>query len=112
MSTTRSGMTQEAIEQLIRQRMAGALAERGVTPVARAYTYKDFLNCQPHNFRGTEGVIGLTRSFMKMEPVFQISNYAIDSQVKFSTCTLVDGALTWWNSHVQTIGIDEAYGMP
>ncbi|GJR99521.1 putative reverse transcriptase domain-containing protein, partial [Tanacetum coccineum] len=23
-----------------------------------------------------------------------------------------DGSLTWWNSHVQTIGIDEAYEMP
>ncbi|GJZ10068.1 putative reverse transcriptase domain-containing protein, partial [Tanacetum coccineum] len=27
----------------------------------------------------------------------------------FATCTLLDGALTWWNSHVQTVGIDEAY---
>ncbi|GJZ11869.1 putative reverse transcriptase domain-containing protein [Tanacetum coccineum] len=35
-----------------------------------------------------------------------------NSQVKFTTCTLLDGALTWWNSHVQTIGIDEAYEMP
>ncbi|GJV21171.1 putative reverse transcriptase domain-containing protein [Tanacetum coccineum] len=32
--------------------------------------------------------------------------------MKFATCTLLDGALTWWNSHVQTIGIDEAYEMP
>ncbi|GKB16524.1 hypothetical protein Tco_0850447, partial [Tanacetum coccineum] len=31
--------------------------------------------------------------------------------VKFATCTLLDGALTWWNTHVQTIGIDEAYEM-
>ncbi|GJX18418.1 putative reverse transcriptase domain-containing protein [Tanacetum coccineum] len=50
---------------------------RGNVPVARVCTYKYFLNCQPHNFSGTEGV--------------------------------VDGALTWWNSHVQTVGIDEAY---
>ncbi|GJZ34777.1 retrovirus-related pol polyprotein from transposon TNT 1-94 [Tanacetum coccineum] len=26
--------------------------------------------------------------------------------------SMMDGALTWWNSHVQTIGIDEAYEMP
>ncbi|GKD09292.1 putative reverse transcriptase domain-containing protein [Tanacetum coccineum] len=29
----------------------------------------------------------------------------------FATCTLLDDALTWWNSHVQTVGIDEAYEM-
>ncbi|GJW46869.1 putative reverse transcriptase domain-containing protein [Tanacetum coccineum] len=84
----------------------------GVTLVARACTYKDFLNCQPRNFGGTEGVVGLERWFEKMESVFRISNCASDSQGKFATCTLVDGTLTWWNSHVQTIGIDEAYGMP
>ncbi|GKD04775.1 putative reverse transcriptase domain-containing protein [Tanacetum coccineum] len=44
-----------------------------------------------------------------MEYVYHINNCPVDSQVKFSTCTLLDGALTWWNSHVQTVGIDEAY---
>ncbi|GJY55602.1 putative reverse transcriptase domain-containing protein [Tanacetum coccineum] len=46
-----------------------------------------------------------------MESVFRISNYATSSQVNFAICTLLDGALTWWNSHVSTIGIDEAYEM-
>ncbi|GJR56855.1 hypothetical protein Tco_1499017 [Tanacetum coccineum] len=81
-------------------------------PVARVCTYKDFLNYQPHNFCGTEGVVGLAKWFEKMESVFRISKFPPNSQVKFSTCTLLDGALTWWNSHVQTIGIDEAYEMP
>ncbi|GKA97494.1 reverse transcriptase domain-containing protein, partial [Tanacetum coccineum] len=113
----RRGLTTAAIERLVNQRVADALAAQeanqnnengggngnmnkagnrneengdvgGVTPVARAYTYIDFLNCQPRNFSGTEGVI-----------------------VKFATFTLLNGALTWWNSHVQTIGIDEAYEM-
>ncbi|GJU02290.1 putative reverse transcriptase domain-containing protein [Tanacetum coccineum] len=75
-------------------------------------TYEDFLNYQPCNFSGTEGVVGLARWFEKMESVFCISNCPPNSQVKFATCTLLDGALTWWNSHVQTIGIDEAYEMP
>ncbi|GJS22936.1 reverse transcriptase domain-containing protein [Tanacetum coccineum] len=35
----------------------------------------------------------------------------LDSQVKFATCTLLDGDLTWWNSHVQAVGFDEAYEM-
>ncbi|GKD56245.1 hypothetical protein Tco_1289632 [Tanacetum coccineum] len=78
-------------------------------PVTKACTYKDFRNCQPCNFSGTEGFVGLARWFEKMELVFRVSNFPPNSQVKFSTCTLHDGALTWWNSHMQTIGIDEAY---
>ncbi|GKF64593.1 hypothetical protein Tco_0188041, partial [Tanacetum coccineum] len=31
--------------------------------------------------------------------------------VKFSTCTLLAGALTWWNSHVMTVSHDVAYAM-
>ncbi|GKC37039.1 putative reverse transcriptase domain-containing protein [Tanacetum coccineum] len=119
MPTTHSEMTLEDIEHLIQQRVAEALAARavnsnngnettkgnenrnevknhnevngglgGVTPVTQACTYKDFLNCQPRNFGGTEGVV-----------------------VKFATCTMVDGALTWWNSQVHIVGIDEAYGI-
>nr|GEY54790.1 hypothetical protein [Tanacetum cinerariifolium] len=55
-----------------------------------------------------QGVVGLARWFEKMESVYRISNCLVDSQVKFATCTLLDGALTWWNSHVQTVGIDGA----
>ncbi|GJX67997.1 putative reverse transcriptase domain-containing protein [Tanacetum coccineum] len=32
-----------------------------------------------------------------MESVFNISGCAIENQVKFSTCTLLGAALTWWN---------------
>nr|GFA84646.1 reverse transcriptase domain-containing protein [Tanacetum cinerariifolium] len=45
-----------------------------------------------------------------MESVFHISNYAIENQVKFATCTLHSVALTWWNTHVKTVGHDAAYG--
>ncbi|GKA02001.1 putative reverse transcriptase domain-containing protein [Tanacetum coccineum] len=34
---------------------------RGVMPVARVCTYQDFVKCQPLNFKGTEGVVGLRR---------------------------------------------------
>nr|GEW39018.1 hypothetical protein [Tanacetum cinerariifolium] len=33
----------------------------GVMPVARECTYQDFMKCQLLNFKGTEGVVGLTR---------------------------------------------------
>ncbi|GJY83554.1 reverse transcriptase domain-containing protein [Tanacetum coccineum] len=41
-------------------------------PIAKACTYKDFLNCQPHNFSGTAGVVGLARWFKKMESTIGI----------------------------------------
>ncbi|GKE29753.1 hypothetical protein Tco_1445137, partial [Tanacetum coccineum] len=47
---------------------------RGFVHVARECTYQDFLKCQPLRFNGTEGVVGLTRWFEKMEMVFHISN--------------------------------------
>nr|GEW32596.1 hypothetical protein [Tanacetum cinerariifolium] len=33
-----------------------------------------------------------------------------ENQVKFATCTLHYVALTWWNTHVKTVGHDAAYG--
>ncbi|GJR30808.1 putative reverse transcriptase domain-containing protein [Tanacetum coccineum] len=41
-----------------------------------------------------------------MESVFNISGCAIENQVKFSTCTLLGAALTWWNSQIRTLGPD------
>ncbi|GKE29532.1 putative reverse transcriptase domain-containing protein [Tanacetum coccineum] len=84
---------------------------RGVMPVARVYTYQDFVKCQPLNFKGTEGVVGLTRWFEKMETVFYISNCPEMYQVKYVTHTLLDSALTWWNSHKRTVGVDAAFAM-
>ncbi|GKD95058.1 putative reverse transcriptase domain-containing protein [Tanacetum coccineum] len=83
----------------------------GFMPVAREYTFKDFLKCKPHNFSGTESVVRLTRWFEKMETVFNISNCPPKYQVKYATCTLQDSALTWWNAHKRIIGVDTAYAM-
>ncbi|GJX34091.1 hypothetical protein Tco_0245648 [Tanacetum coccineum] len=47
---------------------------KGVVLVTRECTYQDFVKCQPLNFKGTEGVIGLTCWFEKMETMFHISN--------------------------------------
>ncbi|GJR77359.1 putative reverse transcriptase domain-containing protein [Tanacetum coccineum] len=51
------------------------------------------------------------RWFEKMESVFHISNCTVVCQSKFATCTLLGNALTWWNSHVKTVGHDATYGM-
>nr|GEY31979.1 hypothetical protein [Tanacetum cinerariifolium] len=83
----------------------------GFMPMARECTFQDFLKCKPHTFLGTEGIVGLTCWFEKMETVFNISNCPPKYQVKYATCTLHNSALTWWNSHKRTIGVDVAYAM-
>ncbi|GKD81263.1 hypothetical protein Tco_1348102, partial [Tanacetum coccineum] len=79
--------------------------------VARECTYQDFMKCQPLNFKGTEGVVGLIKWFENMETVFYISNCLAKYQVKYATCTLLNSALTWWNSHKRTIGAKVAFSM-
>nr|GEV72849.1 hypothetical protein [Tanacetum cinerariifolium] len=53
---------------------------------AHECTYTDFLKCQPLPFKGTEGVASLSQWCERMES-------------------------TWWNTHVQTVGHEAAYGM-
>ncbi|GJW17811.1 putative reverse transcriptase domain-containing protein [Tanacetum coccineum] len=126
-------MTAAAVEQLIEARVSAALANhetlrnntngqgdgshnsdtriRGTVRTPRECTYKDFLNCKPLSFKGTEGVVVLSQWFEKMESVFHISNCAVENQVKFATCTFLGNALTWWNSYMKTVTQDVAYAM-
>nr|GEU30574.1 reverse transcriptase domain-containing protein [Tanacetum cinerariifolium] len=117
---TSNNMTPEAVQAMIDQAMQrnstngdGSHSSGGgpIRPVqsVRACSYSDFMKCQPLNFRGTEGVVYLSRWFEKMESVFHISGCAVENQVKFATCTMLDAALTWWNCHVRTLGHDAAY---
>ncbi|GJV34486.1 hypothetical protein Tco_1394886 [Tanacetum coccineum] len=116
-TATRTRMTQDAINELIAKRVDEAWkaydAARNLETKAeiKECTYQDFVKCQPLNFKGTEGVIGLTRWFKKMETVFHISNFPPRCQVKYATCTLQDGALTWLNSHKRTIRVNDAYAI-
>nr|GEV63601.1 putative reverse transcriptase domain-containing protein [Tanacetum cinerariifolium] len=64
----------------------------------------------PRDANRTEGVVGLTRWIEKMESVFQISGCAIENQVKFTTCTLLDVALTRWNYQIRSL-VPDAYSM-
>ncbi|GKB38928.1 reverse transcriptase domain-containing protein [Tanacetum coccineum] len=57
------------------------------------------------------GTARLTRWFEKMETVFYISNCPERYQVKYASCTLLNSALTWWNSHKRTIRVKAAYAM-
>ncbi|GKE41608.1 hypothetical protein Tco_1468892 [Tanacetum coccineum] len=61
--------------------VGGASQARGIArgnvtlEICRCF-YKTFLNCNPHTFSGTEGVVGLIRWFKKLESVFWISKCA------------------------------------
>ncbi|GKB38243.1 putative reverse transcriptase domain-containing protein [Tanacetum coccineum] len=52
----------------------------GFVHVARECTYQDFLKCQPLSFNGTEGVVGLTRWFEKMETAFTLIQLRLSPQ--------------------------------
>ncbi|GJS40108.1 hypothetical protein Tco_0565151, partial [Tanacetum coccineum] len=82
------------------------------TLVARNCSYKEFMSCQPFNFKGTEGAVGLIRWFEQTESVFSHSNYTEDCKVKFAAGTLSEEALSWWNLFAQPIRIEEAYKIP
>nr|GEZ13003.1 hypothetical protein [Tanacetum cinerariifolium] len=67
---------------------------------ARPCYYADFMKCHPLNFKGTEGAVGLTRWIEKMESVFNISECAVENQVKFATLVMsADSAVTYSSVH-------------
>nr|GEW55172.1 putative reverse transcriptase domain-containing protein [Tanacetum cinerariifolium] len=125
-------ITQEAINNLIAQRVTEALTEyetqrnsvvngdtshtTGTGPKivrpTRECTYKDYRNYGPLKFKGTEGVIGLTQWFERTEYVLSISNCTAENQVKFASSTLIGSALTWWNSHMRALSQEVVYAMP
>ncbi|GKE04073.1 putative reverse transcriptase domain-containing protein [Tanacetum coccineum] len=115
-------MTQAAIKKLVADSVFAALEAQAANmantdnttrpreaPVARKCSYKEFMSCQPINFKGTKGAVGLIRWFKQTESVFSRSNCTEDCKVKFATGTLTEEALSWWNSFAQPIGIEEAY---
>ncbi|GJW18492.1 putative reverse transcriptase domain-containing protein [Tanacetum coccineum] len=60
----------------------------GVVHNTRGCTYKEFLNCQPRNFKGTKELLDWQ-----------------DGSRRWNL------ALTWWNSHVKMVGYEAAYEM-
>ncbi|GJR59290.1 putative reverse transcriptase domain-containing protein [Tanacetum coccineum] len=120
-NTNPNNMTPKSIQAMIDQALLrnstngdGSYSSHGDNrrnvQTVRPCFYADFMKCQPLNFKGTEGVVGLTRWIEKIESVFNISGCAIENQVKFATSTLLGAALTWWNSQIRSLGPD-AYSM-
>ncbi|GKB42030.1 reverse transcriptase domain-containing protein [Tanacetum coccineum] len=99
-TTTTTPVTNAQLKALIDQGVTDALAAHDINrsmngddshnsgtsvrrqaPLARECTYPDFMKCKPIYFKGIEGVVELTY------------------------------ALTWWNTHVRTVGHDIACAM-
>ncbi|GJR73797.1 putative nucleotidyltransferase, ribonuclease H [Tanacetum coccineum] len=107
MSTSKApAMTQAAIRKLVADSVTAALEAQSANmantdnttrpreaPVARHCSYKEFMSCQPINFKGMEGAIGLIRWFERTELVFSRSNCTEDCKVKFATdiCEKIPG---------------------
>ncbi|GJY92269.1 hypothetical protein Tco_0508051 [Tanacetum coccineum] len=97
MSTSKApAMTQAAIRKLVADSVSTSLEAQAANMentdnttrpreahVARQCSYKEFMCCQPINFK--------------------------DCKVMFIAGTLSEEALSWWNSFAQPIGIEEAY---
>ncbi|GKC34945.1 reverse transcriptase domain-containing protein [Tanacetum coccineum] len=75
-------MTQAAIRKLVADSVTAALEAQAANMentdnttrpreahVARQCSYKEFMSCQPINFKGTEGAVGLIRWFERTESV-------------------------------------------
>ena len=123
-------MTQEELDTLIADQVAEILAveaskdtgKKGKTAAVSKSTggsssrsggsYKDFSNCKPLSFQGTEGAVGLLQWFEKTESVFRLCECSDNNRVKFATGTLTGTALSWWSAHSNTIGIDQANNTP
>nr|GEY70682.1 hypothetical protein [Tanacetum cinerariifolium] len=87
-TTTTTLVTNAHLKALIKQGVADALAAcdtdrsqngddsynsgTGSRRTERKCTNTDFLKCQPMNFKGTKGVVGLTQWFEIMETIFNI----------------------------------------
>ncbi|GJS12025.1 reverse transcriptase domain-containing protein [Tanacetum coccineum] len=123
-SDINSGINPQMLNQLIVVRVAEALAAAAVTNTEstqektnprpntsqdKTCSYKEFHAVMQESFRGTEGAIGLTRWFEKLESQFGISNVAEGDRVKFASSTLLDSALTWWNVYVHSVTLDTAH---
>ncbi|GJX62097.1 hypothetical protein Tco_0294997 [Tanacetum coccineum] len=102
-------MNQAAIKKLVADSVSAALEAQAANmantnnttgereaPVARQCSYKEFMSCQPINFKGSEGAVELIRWFERIESVFSRSNCIEDCKVKFATGTLTKKALYWY----------------
>ncbi|GJZ58963.1 putative reverse transcriptase domain-containing protein [Tanacetum coccineum] len=74
-------------------------------------TFKAFQSCNPKEYDGKGGAIVLTRWVEKMENVIYNIGCAENQKVRYAASSLVNKALTWWNTQVQARGREAAMAM-
>ncbi|KAJ0901786.1 putative nucleotidyltransferase, Ribonuclease H [Helianthus annuus] len=104
-------MTQAQLEALVAAAVAAAQAGQPAQQQPGC-TFKNFMDCRPSSFSGTEGAVGLLHWFEKLESVFEMCECPEARRVKFATGTLEGIALTWWNAQVQILGLAAANATP
>ncbi|GJW78477.1 putative reverse transcriptase domain-containing protein [Tanacetum coccineum] len=101
MPNTRSGasMTHEEVEELVTRRVAKEMEARDAA-----------MNLEPLNEIGMNQKVEMSQMAREMQhsqDFFEM--YA--TKLSQGEPKATDGALTWWNSHKRTIGVDAAYAM-
>ncbi|KAJ9561552.1 hypothetical protein OSB04_006712 [Centaurea solstitialis] len=96
-----------SLSSIVSQVAAGLNANRENNPGPdairnRECTYKSFRSCNPKEFHGTEGAVGLLTWIECMESVLHINKCTEGNKVEYAACLLQGRALTWWNTQVQT----------
>ncbi|GKA12772.1 hypothetical protein Tco_0692318 [Tanacetum coccineum] len=91
-------LTQAVVRQMIKESVDATIA------VERARHANDGNNASGSG--QARGAIELRRWFEKTEMTFVVSECAEDKKVKFVVATLRGPALTWWNSKVSILGLD------
>nr|GFA66995.1 hypothetical protein [Tanacetum cinerariifolium] len=90
-NTNPNNLTPESVQTMIDQALLRSSTNRDEShslhednrrnvQTARPCFYVDFMKCQPLNFKGTEGTVGLTQWIEKIELVFQIIGCAVENQ--------------------------------
>ncbi|GKE22542.1 putative reverse transcriptase domain-containing protein, partial [Tanacetum coccineum] len=77
----------------------------------RGCTYKEFLACNLKEYDGKGGVVVYTHWIKKIESVQDMSSCGDNQKVKYTAGSFVGKALTWWNSHIRTLGREVAVSM-
>ena len=80
-----------------------------IDPVYKSCTFNGYLNCQPTNYKGTNGAVNFNPWFEKAELVVLINKCTENEKVQYATGPLLDEALSWWNLVSQPMDIQNDY---
>ncbi|GJW64098.1 putative reverse transcriptase domain-containing protein [Tanacetum coccineum] len=113
-TATRTGMTPAAIEEMIKRCVAEALeaykANKNREPTMESEDEREDDNGDGNGNGNGDGGNGNGNPDMNVGGLMPVARECTcQYQVKYASCTLENGALTWWNSHKRIVEIDAAF---